>query len=674
MCPVCKGLGKLYLVDEAKVIEDENLSILDGASKFWGDLRKFKEKPNANWMKGEVLGLAQKFKVDLEKPWKALPEDFKQQVLWGSNGEEVTFVYENERGRSGTITRPAEGVCHIIERLHAEGNQVESIEKQFMREKACLSCHGERLNEEGRLVTVADKRYPEVQKMSLMAFEHWLSMLSRKLPEEKYDLVKPLLSHMKEQVERLIKVGIGYLHLDRGAQTLSGGELQRIRFTALFDQGMTHMLYLLDEPTMGLDRKNKMKLIELIRDLTKAHHTIVAVEHDRQMIRAADWLIDIGPEAGNRGGKVVACGAMEAIHEQQSITRPYLDQVNVLPILSEEAVYKKQWLKISGAKCHNLKQVAIEIPLGAMTCVTGVSGSGKSSLVSGVLYSELSAYLKTGKLPKEQCQNIEGLDRIQQVIVVSQAPIGRNVRSNPATYTGMMDSIRRLFVKTKQAKERGYQLAHFSFNSKEGQCGYCKGEGRVKLDAVGMSHLWNTCPICKGKRYKKEVLEIIYEGKNMAQVLEMSVSEAGRFFKGQASLSQMLTVLEEVGLGYLKLGQSATSLSGGEAQRLKLAAQLGNDRYNEDMSKDYKRNLYLLDEPSTGLHFKDIEKLIAALRKLTHMGHTVLMVEHHEDMVLNSDWMIELGPEGGENGGYVLRQESVEQVRRKEGLEIPSYK
>lgn len=659
MCLVCKGMGSIYEVDEEKIVENEELSILDGASSFWGNLRKFREKPNANWMKGEVLGLAQKLKVDLEKPWKDLPEAFKKAAIWGTQDEEVTFAYENNTGRKGEITRPVEGAYHIIERLHAMGNTAPTIEENYMKKAICPSCQGERLNEEGRYVTLGKWRYPQIGKMSIIELVGWVDEVRKALTRAQCQLVNPLLEHIKVQALRLNEVGVGYLSLDRGAQTLSGGELQRIRFTTLFENGMTHMLYVLDEPTAGLHKRDKVKLISLIKDLTKAHHTIVAVEHDRQMMQAADCIIDIGPGAGSKGGELVAWGTPHKIQENYSITGPYLNETSLLPTLSKKELNERAWLKVVGAHEHNLKQVEVQIPLGCITCITGVSGSGKSSLVSGVIYPEISHYLKYGKLQRVFCKDIEGIENVQEIVQVSQSPIGRNSRSNPATYTGIMDEVRTLFSKTSMAKERGYKQAHFSFNSKEGQCSHCHGEGRMNIEAAGMPDLWNTCPVCKGKRYKKEVLEVKYQGKDIASILDMSIRTAKAFFSGIQQLEKRLEVLEEVGLGYLKLGQSATTLSGGEAQRLKLATNLCSDLVEQrETDAVNKKCLYLLDEPSTGLHFQDIEKLMLLLRKMTSLGHSIVMIEHHEDMIQNSDWMIELGPEGGSQGGYVLSASS----------------
>lgn len=647
MCPQCKGLGVKMVLDPKKIVEKPELSLLDGAISFLGELRKFVARPNANWCKGEVIGLAKKMKVDLDKPWHKLPDDFRQKVIWGSE-EEVTYTYENANGRRGEITRKVTGVYRHILRYIEEGKgSLESSQKliaQYMKQECCSSCKGERLNREGRSVTVAGKRYPQLLSLELEQLGAWLEGLSTQLEAEEWEKVEEDVKAIYRRINLYIDAGLQYLSLSRSVPTLSGGELQRLKLVKQLQSDMYHILYVLDEPSMGLSSKDTNRIVNLVSRLIRRGNTVVAVEHNRQLIEAADYLIDIGPGAGKGGGQLMAEGSPKAISKQEkSLTGQYLSGKKAIRMPRKAVDLADGGITIEGAYANNLKEVSVMIPYGAMTAITGVSGAGKSSLLHGVL-----SKAAVDKDEKATCKQIKGLEEFSQVIEVSQQPIGRSPRSNPLTYMGGMDEIRTLFAATKEAKERKITAKMFSFNNKEGSCNHCGGLGKVDLSASFMPDTWINCPICKGKRYKKEVLDIRYQGKNIDDVLHMTVQEAVMFFKNASKLVGILGLMEEVGLGYLELGQSATTLSGGEAQRLKLSKQLGSAKEG--------RKLYLLDEPTTGLHFEDIAKLLTVLRKLTQEGHTIIMIEHQPEMIANCDWQIELGPEGGNKGGYLIYQ------------------
>ena len=647
MCPQCKGLGVKMVLDPKRIVEKPELSLLDGAISFLGELRKFIACPNANWCKGEIVGLARKMKIDLDKPWHKLPEDFRKKVIWGSE-EEVTYAYENTNGRSGAITRKVTGVYHHILRFIEEGKgSSESSQKlmaQYMKQECCPSCKGERLNREGRSVTVQGKRYPELLSLELEALKIWLEQLASQVEEEEWEKIKEDVKAIYHRVNLYIGAGLQYLSLSRSVPTLSGGELQRLKLVKQLQSEMYHTLYVLDEPSMGLSSKDTERIASLVSRLIRRGNTVVAVEHNRQLIEKADYLIDIGPGAGKRGGQLMAVGSPEEMRSQEtSLTGQYLSGKKAISMPRKEVDLALGGIKIEGAYANNLKDVSVMIPYGAMTAITGVSGAGKSSLLHGVL--SVAAFNKEEKVA---CKAIRGLEAFSQIIEVSQQPIGKSPRSNPLTYMGGMDEIRNLFAATPEAKEKKITAKMFSFNNKEGSCNHCGGLGKVDLSASFMPDTWVNCPICKGKRYKKEVLAICYQGKNIDDILHMTVQEAASFFSKSPKLLSLFRLMEEVGLGYLELGQSATTLSGGEAQRLKLSKQLGS-------AKEGKK-LYLLDEPTTGLHFEDIERLLMVLRKLTEEGHTVIMIEHQLEMIANCDWQIELGPEGGNKGGYLIYQ------------------
>ncbi len=658
MCPVCKGLGVKLEVDVDLIIDQPHLSVLDGASKWWGNLRKHREKPNANWMKGEFLALAADMGIDLEMPWNRLPEDFKKQAIYGSKGKEVRFVYENPNGRRGEIVRPVEGAYHIIKRLFREnsGSTASKISDAFMRQKECPKCHGERLSEEGRLVTIGGTRFPEAAKMTIEELQHWSIKLPKGLTEEAFQVALPVIRELNKRLQHLIDVGLAYLSLDRAAPTLSGGEAQRLRLAAQLGGGLTQLLYILDEPSMGLHPRDHQHLLKAIKRIRDEGNTVVIVEHDRDIMLAADHIIDVGPGAGTEGGKVVAEGTPNDImHHPGSVTGHYLSGAKQITQAEEKRVREeKAAIRIIGASHHNLKNISVNFPIGALTCVTGVSGSGKSSLVSQTLYPALARFLNQEEEPGGAYAKIEGLTHIDKVIRITQLPIGRTPRSNPATYTGVFDLIRELFSKTPEAKMRGYKPNRFSFNSKEGQCETCGGEGRRCIPMHFMPDVWADCPSCHGKRFNPETLEVKYNELTVADVLDMSIEKACSFFKEQPKIVKILEMLKDVGLGYLRLGQSALTLSGGEAQRIKLAKELSKT--------DTGKTLYILDEPTTGLHFIDVQNLLNILRHITKLGNTVIVIEHNLDIARNADWIIDLGPEGGDKGGCVMAEGTLSEI------------
>lgn len=653
MCPVCKGLGVKLEVDPELIVANPDKSILDEASEWWGNLRKHRQKPNANWMRGEILALADEMKVNLELPWRDLPESFKRQALYGSDAREVRFTYENTNGRRGEIVRPVEGAYNCITRLFKEssGDDTASrIAAAFMRESKCNGCHGERLSAEGRLISIEGTRFPETVVMTIDQLRDWIISLPQRLSKDDLRISTQILKELKNRLENLIDVGVPYLTLDRSVPTLSGGEAQRLRLATQLGSGITNILYVLDEPSIGLHPKDHQKLIRVMQGLRDEGNTIIAVEHDADTMLAADNIIDIGPGAGVNGGLIIAEGTPEAIMlNKQSITGKFLETHNIMAFNSETQQKKASaWIKLNGAKSNNLKNIDISIPLGQLTCVTGVSGSGKSSLITKTLYPALNRLLNKSDDIPGLYDSIEGVENIDQIISISQQVIGRTPRSNPATYTGVFDSIRSLFASLEESKQKGYKQNKFSFNSKEGQCLACNGEGRKCIEMHFMPDVWVECSVCHGRRFNKEALEISYKGKTIADVLDMNVEEALYFFNNIKAIAKILQTLNDVGLGYIKLGQSALTLSGGEAQRLKLAKELSKE--------DTGNTIYLLDEPTTGLHFADVQNLLLILHRITQAGNTVLVIEHNLDVIKNSDWIIDLGPEGGSDGGYVIAQ------------------
>jgi excinuclease ABC subunit A len=660
MCSDCNGLGVKLDVDPDLVITDPGKSLLDGASPWYGELRKV--KPSGNWIRSELFALADVRQVDLELPWRELPESFRRAALYGTGDEVINWTYDmKKRGRSISFERPAAGAVNNIKRILGQ-TQSEQVRQQlmgFMREQPCPTCGGERLGTEGRFVTVGGTRFPEVASMTLAQVHEWVAGLTQRLSPEKHQIAAEVLGELEGRLESLLNVGLHYLTLDRPAPTLSGGEGQRIRLATQLGSGLTGLLYVLDEPSIGLHPRDHQALLGTLTRLRDVGNTVVVIEHDEDTMRAADWLIDLGPDAGALGGEVVAAGTPEEVMANPaSITGQYLS--GALQVTSPNEAERREpegWLTLAGARLHNLKEIDARFPLGLMTCVTGVSGSGKSSLVIQTLSPALAHALQGAKDASGPYARIDGLECIDKVIDVEQSPIGRTPRSNPATYTGAFDEIRKLFARTPEAKARKYKARRFSFNAKDGRCEVCEGYGRRRIEMHFLPDVWVTCSECEGKRFNRQTLEITYQSKSIADVLDMDVEEALVFFGDQVKIARTLQTLHDVGLGYLKLGQSALTLSGGEAQRVKLAKEL--------CRPDTGRTVYILDEPTTGLHFADIQKLLDVLHRLTDAGNSVIIIEHNLDVIKAADWVIDLGPEGGDAGGYVVatgRPEDVAQV------------
>lgn len=631
-CPFCNGTGEVVEIDEKKIVAHPELSLLDGAASFYGKLRGFRSDPNANWMKGQVFGLADRMNVDLEKTWNELPNEFKNKVLFGTGQETVTFTYENRKnGRKGEIVRPVEGICQIIKRLYDENSDSKTLEK-YMTRVTCKHCHGERLNKEGRMVTIKKVRYPQAAAMSFDEIIEFCNTLGSVLGKFEYEKVKNSIQGLKEVAVSAKKLGIGYLKMSQGTGTLSGGEGQRLKLLAAMQNHMTGILYVFDEPSKGLHPKDYGKVADVIQTLKKEGNTIIIVEHNEDMIRIADNIIEIGPGAGELGGYLVGEGTIDAmINHKGTQLSQYLNPKNMnKPSHIRKKRDTMSFISMENLNYRNLKGISIQFPRKALTCICGVSGSGKSSLMKGEIYSRF----KEGK-------------EFSDVILADQLPIGKTSKSVAATYIGVMDSIRAVMASTKQALEWGFDEKYFSFNGESGQCTACKGEGRIKLKYLEDSYV--LCPDCSGKRYKKEILEVQYHGKNINEMLNMSIEQALDFWINHDEITNKLEVVRKVGLGYLKIGQNTTTLSGGEASRLKLAKEL--------MSTKSKNVLYLLDEPTTGLHFSDIEHLLTLISDLIKDGNTVIAIEHNKQFNKNCDWLIELGPGAGEDGGKVVRQE-----------------
>ena len=654
MCPVCSGLGQIMDIDPALIIRNPDLSLLDGASPFWGSLRKFMKAPNANWMRGEVLALALEENVNLEAAWKELPESFRLQAIYGSKGREVSYTYHNKNGRTGTITRPAEGAYHILKRLlhSADAENQKSIAESYGVSRPCNCCGGERLKPESRLVTIADTRFPETVSMSMEELYDWITQLPRFLSDTQAALAQPLLQEMSDKLADYRQAGLGYLTLDRPVPTLSGGEWQRLQLVTQLNSGLSNLLYILDEPTAGLHPRDYTMLTNLLKKMKDQHNTVVVVEHSPAIMLAADKLIDIGPGAGCNGGRLTAQGTPEEILQNpESETGLYLSgKKTLLPKhpTGIPAGEHTSWIRINGIRGNNLQNISVSFPLNVMTCITGVSGSGKSSLVScGIIPAVQDA--ATGiRRPDRTYETVSGAEEIKRMIHITQKPIGRSSRSTPATYTGLADDIRSLFASTRDARSRGYAPGRFSSVSRDGQCPVCKGYGYKTLEAAFLPEAKAECPLCRGKKFNTETLQILYHGKNISEVMDMSVKEALLFFRDYKKLADMLQLLQDIGLGYLTLGQSSGTLSGGEAQRIKLAAHL--------CSRNAGQTLYLLDEPTAGLHFSDIKNLLRIFAKMLENGSTILLAEHNPDVIRNAGWIIDLGPEGGNRGGRLVIQ------------------
>ena len=653
-CPTCSGLGSIQKIDPYLLMPDTSISLLDGGLKGMGWNQAKENNMGVMYLKS----LGKHYKVDVSKPICELPEDFVNKVLYGTGEEKLDFRYESAAGVRN-FTAPFEGVVNTMERRYREtsSNGMRQFYEMYMAESHCYECDGARLNKVALAVTVGDKNIHELTALSITEIKAFLSNL--KLTQKEEMIAHQITKELHARLQFLIDVGLEYLTLSRSAGTLSGGEAQRIRLATQIGSGLTGVLYILDEPSIGLHQRDNEKLIATLKKLRDLGNTLIVVEHDEDTMYAADHIIDIGPGAGVHGGEVIAEGTAEEIKKnEKSITGKYLSGKLKIEVPEKRRKGNKKYLEIIGAAENNLKDVNVKIPLGKMVAVTGVSGSGKSSLINEVLYKKLANDLNRASLRPGKCKQIKGIDNLDKVIAIDQSPIGRTPRSNPATYVGVFDLIRDLFANTNEAKMRGYQKGRFSFNVSGGRCEACEGEGITRIEMHFLSDVYVPCDICNGKRYNRETLEVKYKGKNIYDVLEMTVEEALEFFANIPKIKNKIQTLYDVGLGYIKLGQSSTTLSGGEAQRIKLA--------NELCKKSTGKTMYILDEPTTGLHSADIHKLIEILNRLVDSGNSMLIIEHNLDIIKIADYIIDIGPEGGINGGTIIAEGTPEEVAKIE--------
>lgn len=647
-CPSCDGLGVKQFFDARRIVNDE-LTLGEGAIKGW-------DRRNAYTFQ-MLNSLAVHYKFSLDTPFKDLTEKQQGLVLNGSGTEQITFNYLNDRGDVVKRKHPFEGVLPNLERRYheTESQSVREDLAKLISTRACPDCKGTRLRPEARFVWVGEKTLPEVVQLPIEDCHQYFSTL--KLTGTKGAIAEKILKEISQRLEFLVNVGLDYLTLERSAETLSGGEAQRIRLASQIGAGLVGVMYILDEPSIGLHQRDNDRLLKTLTHLRDLGNTVIVVEHDEDAIRLADYVIDIGPGAGVHGGAIVAQGTPEEIMKNpDSITGKYLSGILKIEIPEQRTAYnKKKELVLKGAKGNNLTGVDLHIPLGLFTCITGVSGSGKSTLINDTLYPLAATALNNATtLEVAAYDSIKGLDQLDKVVDINQSPIGRTPRSNPATYTNIFTPIRELFAAVPESRARGYNVGRFSFNVKGGRCEACQGDGVIKVEMHFLPDVYVPCDVCKGKRYNRETLDIKYKGKTIHEVLEMTIEDAAQFFEAVPALSRKLQTLIDVGLSYIKLGQSATTLSGGEAQRVKLARELSK--------RDTGKTLYILDEPTTGLHFADIQQLLVVLHRLRNDGNTVVVIEHNLDVIKTADWIVDLGPEGGSKGGKIIASGTPEEI------------
>lgn len=656
-CPECTGLGVFSRFSPDLVVEDPDRSLMDGAISIMG----FKLADETSWMHCHVLALAEKYGFSMNTPWRDLPDNIRQLLLYGNNGEEIIVDTSKTRYNRGKPYHTTwEGIMNTLDRRYREttSQEVRDYYNRYMEITPCPSCGGARLRPEALAVTVGGLNINQLTHLSIKDILIFFETLH--LTGEKGEIAAPICREIKARLSFMLNVGLDYLTLSRSSATLSGGESQRIRLATQIGSGLTGVLYVLDEPSIGLHQRDNVQLLSTLKNLRDLGNTVMVVEHDEETIWEADHVIDIGPGAGIHGGAIVAEGRPDDIAaSEQSITGSYLSGRRYIPVPETRRPADKGFLKVYGARENNLKSIDVAIPLGLMTCVTGVSGSGKSSLVNNIILKKLEGDLNRARRAVGLFDRIEGIDLLDKVIAIDQTPIGRTPRSNPATYTGTFDLIRKLFAKMPAAKARGYKPGRFSFNVKGGRCEACMGNGVNKIEMHFLPDVYVKCDVCQGSRFNRETLEVRYKGKNIGDVLDMTVSQALQFFENIPSIVNKLQTLEDVGLGYIKLGQPSTELSGGEAQRVKLATELSR--------RSTGRTLLILDEPTTGLHTADIHRLVNILQRLVSLGNTVLVIEHNLDVIKTADYIIDLGPEGGEGGGQVVACGTPEEV-----AEVPS--
>ncbi len=661
-CPECDGLGQKMDVDPKLVIQDPSLSINDGAIHPWGGAEM------ANWYRYMLRGLSRHYKFKFSTPFKELPAQIQRIILYGSGKDSISFEYEHASGKgaaAGTYTSQFEGVIpHLMRRYkQTESSGVRQWIENYMSVSKCPKCKGARLRPEALAVIINRETIDSVTDMSIKEAKKFFDSIT--LNKRQQTIAKPIFKEIRERLQFLCDVGLDYLTMSRSASTLSGGEAQRIRLATQIGSRLVGVLYILDEPSIGLHQRDNTKLLNTLTGLRDLGNTVVVVEHDRETIEAADYVLDLGPGAGVHGGHIVASGTPQEIAKQKnSLTGQYLADTKTIPTPKHRRTNKDS-IVISGATGNNLKSVSAEFPLGSLIVVTGVSGSGKSSLINETLYRALAKHFydsRTNPLPYEK---LEGLEHIDKVIDIDQSPIGRTPRSNPATYTGVFTLIRDLFAEIPEAKARGYGAGRFSFNVKGGRCEACEGDGIIKIEMHFLPDIYIPCETCKGKRYNRETLEVTFKGKSIADVLDMTVEEAMSFFENIPRIRKKMETLKDVGLGYIHLGQQATTLSGGEAQRVKLATELSKVATG--------RTLYILDEPTTGLHFEDIRLLLTVLNQLVERGNTVIVIEHNLDVIKTADWIIDIGPEGGEGGGKIIAAGTPEDVVKNKASYTGEY-
>ena len=651
-CPDCFGLGYTMNFDMELLIPDESLSIDEGAIVGMGWQSVTDE---GSFSRAIMKALAEEYNFSLSTPFKDYPDEIKDIIANGTRGHSVKVTYKGQRG-IGVYDIAFEGLLRNMEKRYREtGSDIMKQQyEEFMRIVPCKTCKGQRLKASSLAVTIADKNIYEITNMSIIKLKDFIDNL--KLDERQLYIGEQILKEIKARIQFLIDVGIDYLSLSRATGTLSGGEAQRIRLATQIGSGLVGVAYILDEPSIGLHQRDNDKLLGTLTHLRDLGNSVIVVEHDEDTMRAADYIVDIGPGAGRNGGKVVAVGTADDIMAcKDSVTGAYLSGRIKIPVPKERRK-PTGWITVKGARENNLKNIDVDIPLGVFTCVTGVSGSGKSSLVNEILYKHLAKSLNRARCIAGDHDDIEGIDQLDKVINIDQSPIGRTPRSNPATYTGVFDMIRDLFASTSDAKERGYSKGRFSFNVKGGRCEACSGDGIIKIEMHFLPDVYVPCEVCEGKRYNRETLEVKYKGKNIYDVLDMTVEDAVDFFENVPSIKRKIETLNDVGLSYVKLGQPSTELSGGEAQRIKLATELSK--------RSTGKTIYILDEPTTGLHFADVHKLVDILHKLADNGNTVVVIEHNLDVIKTADYIIDMGPEGGDRGGTVIAKGTPEEVAK----------
>ncbi|MBQ4537842.1 MAG: excinuclease ABC subunit UvrA [Lachnospiraceae bacterium] len=651
-CPVCFGLGYKMEFDVDLMIPDKSLSIKQGAIAVMG-WQSCADK--GSFTNAILQALCKEYDFDLDTPFEQYPEKVQYVLLHGTDGKEVEVHYTGQRGR-GVYPVAFEGLIRNVQRKYREtfSDTMKQEYETFMRISACDECGGMRLKKESLAVTVNDKNIYEVTSLSVWQLQEFLENMQ--LTKQQEFIGRQVLKEIRARVKFLIDVGLEYLSLARATSSLSGGEAQRIRLATQIGSGLVGVCYILDEPSIGLHQRDNDKLLGTLKNLRDLGNTLIVVEHDEDTMFAADYIVDIGPGAGSHGGEVVATGTAEEIMKvSESVTGQYLSGAKKIPV-PESRRKPTGWLKVLGAQENNLKNIDVEIPLGVMTCVTGVSGSGKSSLVNEILYKHLARDLNRARCIPGKHKGIEGIDQLDKVIDIDQSPIGRTPRSNPATYTGVFDQIRDLFASTADAKAKGYSKGRFSFNVKGGRCEACSGDGIIKIEMHFLPDVYVPCEVCGGKRYNRETLDVKYKGKSIFDVLDMTVEEAVEFFENVPSIRNKISTMHDVGLSYVKLGQPSTTLSGGEAQRIKLATELSR--------RSTGKTIYILDEPTTGLHFADVHKLVDILHRLADGGNTVVVIEHNLDVIKTADYIIDIGPEGGDKGGTVFAQGTPEEVAK----------